>query len=133
MGSTNLIENVELLGEAGAPGLLLGRKAGGRFAAQVGASRRPSGGRFAISVRPETVNIAGAGPVEEPGGEGRPNRLVGVIRARTCLGPAIRYRVAVADGVEVLADQPNREGVPWEVGGPVVWWEPPDALVVAER
>ena len=30
-------------------------------------------------------------------------------------------------------DQPNREGIQWEVGrSVVVWWDPPDALVVAE-
>ena len=121
------------LGEAGASSVLLGTKAGCRFAARVAASRWPTGPRFAISVRPEKVSLGGAGLVDGPDAERRPNRLAGVVRARTYMGPAIRYRVAVAEGVELLVDQPNREGVQCEVGEPVVvWWDARDARVVAE-
>jgi hypothetical protein len=54
-----------------------------------------------------------------------------VVRARTYTGPTIRYRVAVAEGIEFLVDQPNREHGQCGVGDPVmIWWDADDALVV---
>jgi hypothetical protein len=83
-------------------------------------------------VRPEKVRIASAALAAAPGAGPPPNRFAGVIRARTYLGPAIRYRVAVGDGLELLVDQPNRDEARCQVDEPVVvWWDAGDALVVA--
>ena len=133
VGSTNLIEDVRAVEGPARTGSLVGTKAGCRFEARVEGLRLGEAGRHAVSIRPEKVNIARATEPGAPDPAAGPNRLAGVVSAKTYMGPAIRYRVTVGEGLALSVDQPNREAARCEVGERVViWWDARDALVVTE-
>ena len=97
---------------------------GARFRATLDGVR--DGDRVLVSVRPEKLELAGAGAPDD----GR-NRVEGVLEVVTFLGPFVRLEVAVR-GRPFWVDVPSGEAVALERKKPVTLaWAPGDAVVIA--
>ncbi len=131
IGTTNLIEGVKVVEDAGDSVFILQTREGCRLRGRSTSSRAELGDAVAYSVRPERIRI------RRPGDSGKfqgnaLNQFNGVVMSRTYIGSTFRYRILVRDGPELLVDQQNRESNQIDVGEEAsISWSPNDALVVA--
>ena len=134
IGSTNLLEDVEVVGSAEGDVYHLKTQQGVQlYGKKANPNQASPAGKMALSIRPERVQIGRPEATEDADYGTYPNTFVGSITFKTYIGSTIRYRVAL-DGVEMVVDHQNRDIAQFSVGEQArVWWNPQDALLVAGR
>ena len=125
IGDTNFFEGVV---EAAGPPIIVREKRGFLLHC-VANAKVEAGSRVTVAVRPEQLTVA-----TMPGGA-EENVIDGVISRRTYLGDLIQYHVAVADDLEIRAQQQNRfEREALETGERVrLEWSRHVSLVIADE
>ncbi len=100
IGRTNLVEGV-----VAAPGVVLR----GRLSLRVLEGESKPGDKVAVSIRPHTITLLGAEPMQPAGAD--ENRLRGTVRRASYLGAGVDYEVDVEDAdvtLRVAAPPPSR-------------------------
>ena len=95
MGSSNIIE-LDVAGYDDDSSTIATTTADGRRVSVRG--NRPSGGRVAVSVRPEWIRVVGGAEAEGP------NVLAGTVVGSSFLGALIRYRVSGPEGKTIVIE-----------------------------
>jgi len=86
--------------------------AGAKFEVASAPGGLRAGDRALVSLRPEAVSLRLAAPAgTAPGPAGHLDGLAGTVTGCRYLGSTVRYDVALADGTELMAEQPATAGM----------------------
>ena len=126
IGDTNIFRG-ERVATATGPALA----AGNGLSLMLPSSAQTGTGVLSIALRPEKISLAPAGDAGQATAE---TCAEGVIESTNFLGGAVLYRIALASGHHVLAQQPNAGAVRLFAPGNTValGWKPSDLVVLKD-